>query len=460
MERERKFTAHELADYIANAKYEDFPEAVVRKAKSSILDSVGCALGGSKTSIGKIILSLMRDLQGPGSVIVGSELRALPTYAAYANASLVNILDWDDTLGGIGHPGATIIPAALAVGEAVGASGKDIITAVVLGYEVSIRIGSAIQPTKERMRHVWAFGTWHTFGTVTAVGKILGLKNDEIVNALGIAGANAPVPSIEKTVLGALGASNMVKNNYGCATETGVLAAMLARRGFKGPHDILDGDDGFWIMAGSDQCDFAKMTDALGKKYCLLDLSYKPYPSCRWSHSIIDAARSITQNRIAVEDIEDVVIKTWAMNTTMPYKNPQPMSMYEAQFSNAYIAALALSGVEPGTDWYSEERLADPKVLALARKVRLQADDEAEKAFPSRMMVKMEVTARGSRFSSRIESPKGEPDNPITEADLTNKFRGIASKAISPSKVEELIGVIQELEELKDIGNLAKLCVP
>lgn len=184
---------------------------------------------------------------------------------------------------GIGHPGASIIPAALAIGEWKNASGKDVINAIFIGYDVGNRIGKAIQPSYERLQKVWGVGTWQTFSAVVAAGKVLGFDLHHLLNAFGVAGATAPLPNTQKWGWDLEERPiHWVKEPIGWPSWTGTTAAVLASYGFVGNKYILDGDNGFWIMAGSDQCNFDEMTRGLGSQYEVHNLAIKPYSSCRW----------------------------------------------------------------------------------------------------------------------------------------------------------------------------------
>lgn len=192
----KKSQTKALAEYIVEAKFDDFPGEVIQKAKRCVLDSIACALGGCTSNAGKIVMDLVRHLGGgPESTLIGNGFKVACTYAAFANSYANNALDFDDTLKDpLGHLGCTVVPTAIAVGESRNVSGKDLITSIILGYEVSSRIGSAIWPSKKRFERVWPF-SYQVFGSVTSASKLLSLDTDEILNAFGIAGAAAPVPN-------------------------------------------------------------------------------------------------------------------------------------------------------------------------------------------------------------------------------------------------------------------------
>ena len=241
-----RFITQSIAEYINQKKIEDFPLEVINKAKYCILDSIGCMLAGIKTEEGKILVKSFLNGETGASSIFGLINKTHLFHAVYINSMSVNILDFDDNY--IGHPGATIVPLALNLGQFLEVNGKELLTAIIIAYEISIRIGRCLRSEEER-KYILGHGTWQVFGSVSVVSKLLRLKKREIQNAFGIAGANAPVPSVMKTTYGLEGPS-MAKNNFGTAAITGLQSGLLAKNGFTGPKDIFDGETAFWRMIG------------------------------------------------------------------------------------------------------------------------------------------------------------------------------------------------------------------
>jgi 2-methylcitrate dehydratase PrpD len=442
-------------------QYRDLPKEAVDMAKLCIMDSLACSLTGSRTKVGEIAIKYAEELGcKPQSTIVGALKKSSPNLAAFVNALTANALDYDDTLIALGHIGATTIPAALAVGELADISGKDFITACILGYEVGSRIGLAIQPSKDRMKKVWGLGTWQTFCSVATAAKILGLTEEQIINAFGIAGGNAPVPSVHKTVLSPLGPT-MVKNNYGVACEVGVMAALLAKEGFNGPADILDGDTGFWAIFGSDNFRPELLTANLGKDYLIMKNSFKPYSSCRWTHSSIEAAeRIVEKNKINVKDIKKITIKTYYFAVAPPMNSKDPRNMVQAIFSTPYVVAVSLQGLKPGSSWYKEEVLFSKGVRELIEKIELVEDEEATREYPNKLISKVEVKAGSKTYSEKVEYPKGSPENPMTKEELIDKFLNLSKEILTEEKSHSLLRKIQNLENLARISELTAYLRP
>lgn len=455
------FIGSVLSKYIVETKFEDFPQEVVKKAKECLFDSLGVTLAGSLTPSGRIYIDFARYRDGRSeSTLLGTKYMVSCLAASYANSLMANAMDYDDVSANpIGHPGATIIPPAIAVGERVHASGKELLTSVVVGYELELRIGDAIQPTPERRDKVYGHGTWQTFGAVTSAGKLLNLSQDQMENAIGLAGSNAPVPSLWKAKTDDLERTQMTKNNYGYASEVGVSAALHAQRGFMGPLDILDGDLGFWRMCGSDRCDFDRMTERLGEEYKILGVIFKRYPCCAWIHPSLDAALSIIkENKINVKDIEKINVRTFKYATRNHFNNPIPNNIYHATCSTKYNIAATIAGVKRSMQWQSNDTLKNPQILELAKKVNLVEDPEATKAYdtkPQRMLSAVEINAKGRRYINKSELRYDAKYDPMPDA--KEKFRVLASGVINPRYIEKIIDMIYELEKVNDIIKLMKL---
>ncbi len=227
----RKFASEHLADLLSAIYLESVPQTAVSAAKNLIVDSFGCMLGGSTLSQGQIMTDFIADMAGVGkSTVAGYKKPMVSAQAAYLNAYMANLLDFDDTY--FGHPGATIIPPSLALAEEFELSGCQFLEAVIAGYEVGLRVADAIKPSRPRLRKVMGLSTWQTLCAGAAATKALNLCNDDAVHALSLASLNAPVP-VRKLGLSE-GRAHWLKNNYGWAVMGGMIAAMLARKGFIG----------------------------------------------------------------------------------------------------------------------------------------------------------------------------------------------------------------------------------
>jgi 2-methylcitrate dehydratase PrpD len=447
-----------LAEYIGELSFVDLPPNAIGMVKLCIRDSIGCSLAGSTTEIGKILINTLIGLGGGGnSTIMGHGAKTTAPYAAFVNGSTADILELNDIFKG--HMGATIIAPAVALAEGNGVTGKELITACSLGYEICARVADAFAPRPNPKLFGHGFGTYQTFAAVTAAAKILKLSKGEIVNALGIAGSNAPLPCNMKTVEGDLGNSSMVKNNFGTASMIGALSALLAKKGFTGPPDIFEGDTGFWKMYGSDRCELEKLVDQLGTQYLVLDMGFKAYSACGATHGAIDAVTRIKHHTdISADDVEAITVKVPTPMAKMPWSNPNvPKTMYEAQFNTAYIVAINLIGLAgpPGPGWYTEDKLRDPKVAFYMAKIKVEADAECDDLrFKGILLTKVNIETRKGSYQERIEFAKGHNRNPISELELQEKFKYLAGLALSSEKVEQLTLKLNHLEIEENIDDL------
>lgn len=456
-----RWVSKTVVAYAVDTAFENFPEAVIEKTKLHLLDSIGCALGGSLSPIGHAVLAPFKKMGGnPESTLIGGKMKVPAIQAAFVNGTNANALDFDDAYlpNGIGHPGSSVIPAALAAGESFGASGKEILTAVVTGYEVGNRIGLAIQPTPERMAKVWGVGTWQTFGAAAAAAKALNLDMDQTFNALGVAGATAPLPNTQKWGWDiAERPIHWVKEPTGWPCWTGTLAATLAKNGFIGNRYILDGENGFWIMAGSDRCDFEKMTEGLGSRYTVLnDMSFKPYSCCRWQHPALDALKTIVrQNNLLPNHVEKIRVNSfyWVKSQEVF----EPVSVVDAQFCIPYTAAMVILGIEPGPGWYTEENLMNKEIIDLSSRLEVVVDPELNRRYveDGELAARVEVvTTQGDRLEAFVDVPTGDMRNPLTKEDVEKKFRNQASYVLGKNKIDRAMALISRFETLESIDEL------
>lgn len=451
-----------LARYACEARYDDLPKEVVEQAKIAILNILAVALGGYKLRIGGLHLELAKEAGGgiAESTLIGDGEKVSSPLAAYANGNLAFALDYEDVVLYTLHAGPVVIPAALAVGEKVRASGKEVITATVLGYEIGTRIGLSMQPSPERGARV--FGQQYTpFAPCVSAGRLLGLDADEMEIAFGVTGTYATVPSAYKYfgIVNETRPMREVKLGWGWMSMAGVFGALSAQKGFRGGHGILDGDEGFWIMAGSDQCDFEKMTEGLGKTYLIMETEFKAHPSIAWNHPPHTAVKAlISEHNIRPEDIDHVTVKGLGADRIADY---DPTGPVDAMFSLPYTIATTILGEKLVPNMYSDSKLKDPGVKDLLKRISVESDPEADRIWfeEHREVFSINIALRSGReLKSEVEYPKDKP--PFGTAEVQNKFRELASLTLSSKRVEEIIKMIDSLDGLGDISELAGLLKP
>lgn len=447
--------AGRLAEFVAGLEFEALPPEVLERARWVLADTVGCMLGGAATALGAAVVDVLAPLAGRDeATIVGTPHRADCVTAAFANAVLADALDYEDTL--IGHPSAAAVPAALAVGEYAGASGREVLTAIVAGYEVGVRVARAIAATPERARQVAVTYAWHGFCAAAAAGRGLGLGLEPLLDAFGYVGASSPLP-VWLTKWGR--PVHWLKQNFGEQTRAGVLAALMARGGVPAPRLMLDSDLGFWRMVGSDRYRPDELTRDLGERWAILDTTFKPYPACRFIHTALDAIRALREeHELDPRAVDRVVVRSFGEMVDW-FGDRRPQTMVDAEFSVPYVAALALLGREPGVGWYDSAALRDPEVLALADRVDLERDEECEALFWSerRYAAVVEVTTReGRRLRARRDWARGGREVPLSDDEMSRKFLDLARPGLPAGRAERLLADLRAIDRCPDVRPVAR----
>lgn len=454
-----KAVTETLADFITNLTFEDLPPEVVNKAKLWMLDSIGCGLGGSQTQIGLTAVDALSQTSSGEARVVGRNNRVDMGTAALLNAMSINALDYDDS-DPSGHPSSTLVGTLLALSNLGESTGRDLLLSYITGFEVSSRIGQAISPSAERFGEVFGLGTHQTFGAVTAAAKFRHLDREQTLNAMGIAGASAPVPSGQKW-----GWDNRpltwMKDAVAVPAQTGVTSTTLAKAGFLGCRDILDGPTGFWRMAASDQCDFELMTRGLGTEFFIMNSSIKTYACCWFIHPTLDAIKAVIKDHgLSHQDIASVDV--WSLSDLYQYFNfTEPQEMVDVQFSLPYCVALVLMGVGTGPEWVNKERFTDEMALSIGSRVTIHPDAGADDIFHHenrRISARVAITTvSGDRFEGYADAPRGTPRLPVSEQEIIDKYLSMAVPVLGADKAEELKAFVLSLESQKKVSRLADL---
>lgn len=447
-----------LGRFVADYDIEDVPTDVIDHAKLLVLDTLGVMVGGTRLKQARILAEFWGEQGGSRDATVpGVDVKLPVTTASYLNSYFANLLDYDDTYSGraVGHPGATVVPPAIAVAEKRDVDTRSLLEAVLVGYEVSIRVGDAIMPTPERSKEVVGTGTWQIFGSAAAAAKLLGCSPETVADALGMAGMNAPVPLVRKVGI-ASDRFQWLKNNYGWAAMGGVVAAELADRGFLGSRDIFDGPTGFWRMAASDSFDESVLRRPVDEWRAVTDVSFKPYSACRWTHATLDCVLALRDREFAPEDVETVSVRTFHEGANL---DSVPRTVFEAQFSLPFVVAVAFLGYRPGFDWLSEERLADPRIQALMERVETTADPEMSAWYETDGQMAAEVTATlsdGRQFSASTDHPRGEPENPMSKSAIEQKYLQLTEPVLGESAAQSLKDTVSTLPKAREIATLTE----
>lgn len=445
-----------LAQWVASLRYESLPAEVIAKAKLCLADSISCMVGGADMTPSKTLLKVL-CAGSQGSVSVPGIPAKLGLFdAAYYGAQTANVLDFDDDL--IGHPGATVNPVALAVGQVARAKGKDLLAAIVAGYEVSVRVGESGMPTYERAQVVNGYSCWQTFGSVVAAGRLLSLSGTQIENAMGLAGAQAPVPNVRKQFVDG-GVRGWLKNCYGISGKVGALSAQLAAEGFEGHRSILDGENAFWVMSGSDRFRPELAVRGLGVTWKILDVNFKSYACCYWLQTLLDATDALRQQKggADVESFKVFAFEELGLN----FCGPMPTGIFEAQFQAIYLVALQWLGRSPAQG-LKESDLTDPAVLAIARKISVRHDPTMDAAFRERDLYPVRVVltdtsgASSEAFADRPLASRKEA--PIEEL-VKGKFSSILEPRLGKHATVNAWNMIRDIEN-HGTDELVRLLVP
>ena len=444
----------ELAKYCYSLKFRQLPEEVVDRVKYFFLDFIGVACRGSQENSSRTMYHLVEELghARQGGTIIGTRGRASFIYAALANGTSAHAIEMDDVNNEASlHPGVVVFPAALATSEMVGGAGKKFIEAVVLGYEVMIRLGRALGPQNSYKRGFHPTGTCGSFGSSVVVSKIMGLKREGMISAMGIAGSQA-AGSMEYLAQGAW----TKRFHAGWAALGGMVAAQLARKGFKGPSSIIEGRDGF-LHSYSDGADQSKVLEGIGTQHEILRTSIKPHACCRYMQPPIDAILKIVkENDLPPEKVEKVrvgILSAGARLIAEPLEEKYtPQSIVDAQFSMPFGAAVAILYRKAGLDEFQLSKIRSGEVKRMMRRVECVKDPDLEKTFPKQWGATAEIfTKDGKRYFTRVEYCKGDPENPLSWDELIEKFHDLSSGFWTRDRRSKIVEAVQRLEEIQDL---------
>ncbi|MCR2793270.1 MmgE/PrpD family protein [Microbacterium sp. zg.Y625] len=412
----------------------DLPPELVHHGRRMIIDYLAAASAGSRTELSRTLREHFRAAEpGRAATVIGGP-RLTATAAAYVNGAAAHGLELDDgyTPGSV-HPGGCVVPAVLAVGEARGAGIDDVAAAAVVGVEVTTRIAEAGHPSVLRagFHNTPAAGV---FGATAAVGHLLRLSPEQMSGALGLAGSSAGGLR-EYHAHG----SEVKRLHTGKAAREGVMCAELAAAGVFGPHTILEGKDGYFAAFARGEWKPDVLLDGLGSSWRALRTYVKPYPCCRHLHGAIDAARQL---RVLVGDdrsrIERIRVGTFELAARLDRRDPT--TVMQAQFSLPFAVSAALLHGTVDLRTFEPDRLGDPDVQALAQRVTVHLDEAAQSAYPRERAAEVEITLQGGAVvRARVHHPLGEPENPLSDADIEDKFRTLALPVLGAARVDEAL---------------------
>lgn len=452
-----------LVNNITKTQFSDLPSEAVEVAKKGILDTVGLILGGSSMRGCQLLVQAIKEMGGKEeSTIAVFGGKVPPNLAALINGAMSRALDIDDVHDVfVLHPDVVIVPAALAIAECQkGITGRDLITAVALGQDLMVRMGYAAKGKPVNLARLNPFKIFPVTGTV---GKLKGLDDEQLLNAMGIAYSHL--------VGDAKAARDRVMTFYiqeGEAGRSGVEAVLYAEKGITGARSILDGELGFFKGIYQQDCSLEALTSDLGSRFMGDEIAFKRYCSCRNTHEAIDLAIGMVKNRkinpIKIEQVTVRVNQESYMRTCQPLEQKRrPKDRLDALFSTPYTVATALIKGDVFIDEMTDEMIKDPDVLQLAARVMPVQDDRCENGTAVGVTVLEIQTTDSQNYSDSQSLPLGNPQNPIGWDECVTKFKKCANNAdkhFANSQVDELIGKLSFLEDLEDCSQLARLMVP
>lgn len=451
----------ELSAFTADLKLSALPPEIVTRARFLVLDLVGNIVRArhDAESTASFLAAVRAIGMASGNCgVFGDSARYTPAGAAFLNGALAHSLDFDDThAAGSLHPGAPVIPAALAAGEMVGASGADVLAGIIAGYEITCRVALALPAGEHYDRGFHPTATCGAFGAAAAAARVFGLDAAGVEGALGAVLSHC-AGSLQFLVNGAW----TKRSQVGWAACNGLMAATLVKEGFKGPTEALEGKHGFMRAYAPNPTPERAVQD-LGSVFELMNTAVKPYPSCRYGHAGIDAALMLrAANDLRPEEISAVKLglpKSGMLLIGAPAdKKANPQNVVDGQFSGPFVISAALATGAMGWDSYAG--LNDPVIRGMLPKVACEFDPEIEAEFPTNMSGKLTIEARGQTFVQKVVVPKGEPSNFLTENELRAKFHGLADAVLGDDRAAKLASAVLGIDTTNDIAGLARHSSP
>lgn len=452
--------AQRLARYAKSLRYEDLPASTVHEVKRRFIDSLGCAMGAISGEPGRIARTLAQTVSSTvPATIIGTVRESSPEWAAFSNGVHFRYLDYNDTYLSKepAHPSDNIA-SVLAAGEPAGARGRDLILATVLAYEVQCRLCDACSIRARGWDHV----TYGSFSTSLAAGKLMGLSEEQLVHAQGLAGT--PNNAMRQTRVGEL---SMWKGcAFANASRNGVFAARLAQAGMTGPAPIFEGQMGFWAeVSGEFEVDvdsFGGGPGAAAQQPFMIDRTYiKFWPAEYHSQSAIDAALQLRPVIGSVEDIAAISIHSFDAAVDIIGGEPEkwrPKSRETADHSLPYCVAVALVDGQVWLEQFDENRFTDERLLDLVAKVSVLRDSELSARYPEGIPNRITVlTKSGVEHVCEVTFPRGHARNPMTDAEVEKKFRALAEPVLPQARVAEALDRLWNLDTESQIGDVLKL---
>jgi 2-methylcitrate dehydratase PrpD len=436
-----------IADFVSRSSINGFPQEVIDMSKKCFLDWLGVTLGGTGDAVSALMVDFARETGGRRQAsVLGFGMKTSLVNAALVNGTMAHVLDYDDALSVVrAHVSAPLIAALLPMAEYKRLCGRDFITAMVMGFELSTRVGLALG------KGYYEAG-WHAtailgrLGAAAGAGKLLGLGGDQLVMAIGLAATQA---GGIRDVFGTMGKAF----HAGKAAADGILAAMLAQRGVTAPTDVLDNGSGFSRVFSSNYRGDT-ITTNLGQTWTILNNSFKPYAACLLVHPVVDGLIQLREKyALKAAEIEEVRVEVAPLNLAVT-SNPQPATGLEGKFSLSFAAALAILFGHARNTLFSDKVVHNPEVRGMMRKVAATSNSGITET-EANLTVRLKG---GQMYWIKVTSPKGDPRNPLSFAEIQDKFGELATSVLPENRIGKIIERVRQLEDQKDISTIVRLC--
>jgi 2-methylcitrate dehydratase PrpD len=442
---ERSGETLRLAEFCAELTHDDLDDDVVFAVKKAIVDALASGYAGIDTEAGVPVREYVADLSADGdATMLGDENGSLPNFAALANGTMMHALDVDDGhRAASGHPGAAVVPAVLAVGEELGSSGEEVITAIAAGYDGMAKTAMSVQ-TSHRERGFHATATTGCIGAAAAVATLYDLDTDGVADAIGLGGTQAG-GLFEFMAEG----SSAKRFHPGRAALAGILAAGMAANGFDGPDTIIEGKDGF-ARAFADEYDLSQFEN-LGDPFEVTQNYLKPYPACRHIHGPMEAVFTMREAGVRADDVEEIRVETY--QAASHHDSTDVENLLDAQMSMPYGMAVAFVLGDASLSAFEPPRTDDADINRLMDRTTVVQSDEMEAIYPGTRPARVTVrTSDGVEHVEQVEYPLGCAENPLSEEQLREKFADLSRDHLSDEERESILSTAFELETVDDVN--------
>jgi 2-methylcitrate dehydratase PrpD len=445
---EQQDATRRLARHVAGKRFEDLSERTVHGFKRALLDYLTTSITGSQEPVAHQMLDYLASVdESRTAAVVGHSKRLSVLNAALINGTSTHALDFDDGhTHGSAHPAGPNFPAVLAVAEQKARGAKDVILAIVLGYDVMLRVASAIHPHS-------ALRGWHNtpvtgvLGAAAGVSRLIGNDEEQTLYAIGLAG------SFAGGLFEFLGEGADVKRIHpGKAARDGILCAELGKRGVTGPMHVLEGKHGFFKAFVDGQVNWLRLMQGLGMRYEIEDAYFKPYPCCRHLHPIMDGIVMLKhKHQVNPAQVERIEAGSYAVGARHNHTSWE--ALLDAQMSMPCAAALALIEEDVTSPSFKPGRIDRPEVQGMIQKVRVYTDEDTDRLYPKRRGgVVTLVMKDGTRLTERVLDPKGEGENPMSDVDLERKFLSNCEPIVGKDKCARLLESVWAFDRLDNLA--------